>query len=314
MTMILYGISAYTSITMHIIPGIALIITVAGIAVTLYVDFVEHAVKQSHYRLFSKENLLILTAVFLGAVITYLSSIHLGLSSVVISGIVGVSASLFIPKYAAPAFCGSFAGMSSILLLPLYEMLIAAVIAGIIFVLAKNILNGFGGKFGTIAFSACLITAVFAGQAIPSLEVAEWEHGFILLAFSIPAAVLTYVLSVRLKAGPVAASGMMGIAAGIWLPVIFPEAGTSLAIMVFCASFAGMSNPARIKNEFLIAIAGLIAGLGFIYSATIHGAGGKLGTLAFGSVMAVYGINLVLQKILGKNKPEISKLGTEDSV
>lgn len=296
MTLVLYGVSAYTAVIMHIIPALPLIAAVIGIVFTLYIDFITNAVAAAKEQLFILDNLYILLAVFLGAVITYISSIHLGLNSVVISGIVGVAAALFIPKYAAPAFCGSFAGMSSLELLPLYEMLIAALIAGIIYVLAKNILNGFGGKFGTIAFSACLITALIAGQPIPSLEVAEWEHGIILLAFSIPAAVLTYVLSVRIKAGPVAASGMMGIAAGIWLPVIFPVAGSSLAVMVFCASFVGMSNPKRIKNELYIAAAGLIAGLGFIYSASIHGAGGKLGTIAFGSVMAVYGIIGVCQK------------------
>ncbi|MDX1359558.1 MAG: hypothetical protein R3232_12060, partial [Clostridia bacterium] len=161
-------------------------------------------------------------------------------------------------------------------------------------------------KFGTIAFSACLAAALLTGSSVPAKDFAGWDIGFILIISSVLAAVLTYVLSIRLKLGPVLASGLVGVMAGLWLPMIFPDSGTTMAVMIFCASFAGMSNPKRIRNELFIAAAGIIAGLAFIFSFTLQGAGGKLGTIAFGSIMAMHGyITLFTRKLGQKRKDDV---------
>lgn len=297
MTLVLYGISTYTAVMLNIIPGLSLIVILSAIIFAMCFELVKQDVPIVTEKVFTPDNFFILTSVFAGAIITYLSSVHLGLSSVVVSGIVGLAVAIFIPKYAAPAFCGSFAGMSSIFLLPITEMLIAAIFTGIIYIIAKNTLNGFGGKFGTIAFSACLITALITGKTVFFPEIIETGQVLLFLAFSISSAVLTYMLSVRVKTGPVIASGFVGIMAGIWLPEIFPVSGSALAVMVFCSSFIGMSSPKRLENEFKAAAAGLVAGIAFIYSTSIQGTGGKLGTLAFGSVLAIYGITMLSKRI-----------------
>ncbi len=302
MALILYVITFSNAARTNIPVMILLLLSLLGIVFTLIKEAFAIRSLKTDGKLLNIENLKIFAAVFLGAVITYALSIYAGLGSVLASGIVGVVAAVFFKKYAAPVFCGSFAGMSSALLLNQWELLIAAVLAGIIYVMAKNVLNGFGGKFGTIAFTACLLAALITGNRIPAKSFAGWDIGLILVLISILAAVITYVLSVRLKLGPVLASALIGVMAGLWLPLIFPDYGATMAIMAFCASFAGMSSPKRLSNEFYIATTGLISGFAFIFSYTLQGAGGKLGTLAFGSVMAVYGIIKIWQLITAKTK------------
>ena len=87
------------------------------------------------------------------------------------------------------------------------------------------------------------------------------------------------------------ASGTVGIAAGLLMPHYFPgDEGQTLAVMAMCASYAGMSGQARIPNLYLMALVGLFCGLIFIFSMPLAGgAGGKLGTIAFGAVLAVRG-------------------------
>ena len=297
--LILYAVTFTNSIRTNIPSVILLLLTFLFIAYTLINEaFIVRTLKTDE-NILNMENLMIFAAVFLGAVITYALSIYAGLGAVLASGIVGVAAAVLFKKYAAPVFCGSFAGMSSALLLNQWELIIAAVLAGIIYILAKNVLNGFGGKFGTIAFTSCLLAAYITGNWMPAKNFAGWDVGLLLVFVSISAAVLTYVLSIRLKLGPVLASALIGVMAGLWLPLIFPDYGVTMAVMAFCASFVGMSNPKRIKNEFFVAIAGLISGFAFIFSFTIQGVGGKLGTIAFGSVMAVYGISKIFMKISG---------------
>ncbi|MCK5758232.1 MAG: hypothetical protein KAH14_03990 [Clostridiales bacterium] len=299
MVLILYAVTFTNSIRTNIPSMIILLLTFLFIAYTLINEaFIVRTLKTDE-NILNMENLMIFAAVFLGAVITYALSIYAGLGAVLASGIVGVAVAVLYKKYAAPAFCGSFVGMSSTLLLNQWELIIAAVLAGIIYILAKNVLNGFGGKFGTIAFISCLLAAYITGNWMPAKNFAGWDVGLLLVFVSISAAVLTYVLSIRLKLGPVLASALIGVMAGLWLPLIFPDYGVTMAVMAFCASFVGMSNPKRIKNEFFVAIAGLISGFAFIFSFTLQGAGGKLGTIAFGSVMAVYGISKIFMKISG---------------
>jgi hypothetical protein len=92
------------------------------------------------------------------------------------------------------------------------------------------------------------------------------------------------------------ASGIVGVVAGLILPVLFPEIGGTLAVMAICASFVGMSSAKHFPNALPLAVAGLFLGLIFIYSMPfLGGAGGKLGTMAFGSGLAVRGFMDLLQ-------------------
>jgi len=80
------------------------------------------------------------------------------------------------------------------------------------------------------------------------------------------------------------------------LPALFPEIGGSLAVMAICASFVGMSAATHFPNVVPMAIAGLFLALIFIYSSPyLGGAGGKLGTMAFGAGLSVRGFMDLLQ-------------------
>jgi uncharacterized membrane protein HdeD (DUF308 family) len=118
---------------------------------------------------------------------------------------------------------------------------------------------------------------------------------------SVIASVVTYLVNVKLGKGGVIASGLVGLVGGLVLPVAFPAVGATLATVCICASFAGMSSKARIANEALMAVAGVLVGLVFMYSSPyLGGAGGKLGTTAFGSVIAVNAVVKALQGLSGK--------------
>jgi hypothetical protein len=89
---------------------------------------------------------------------------------------------------------------------------------------------------------------------------------------------LTFWLNVTLGHGAVIASAVVGITGGLVLPQVYLEIGGTLAVVVFCASFAGMSSGERFPRASMMWLVGLVAGLIFVYSMPVGGgAGGKLG-------------------------------------
>jgi hypothetical protein len=239
---------------------------------------------------------------YIGALCTYFLSVNLGLGPVVAASLIGITGALIVKNFAVPIYCGAFVGMVSHDLAQGYLFLsLAALIAGLTFIFSSCTFNGYGGKLGTIAFTGCVSAAVILGKPLLSAPVPELHMFWQILLFSSLGAVLTYVLSIRFKLGPVLASGLVGIFGGLTLPGLFPASGRMLAIVVICASFAGMSSKERIANEFLVFIAALIVGLIFIFSSPyLGGAGGKLGTIAFGASLAVSGIVSIRPRLFAR--------------
>ena len=110
------------------------------------------------------------------AVAAFVASVRLDRGPVVGSAVVGLVAGLCLPPLfpaggtlAAAAFCASFTGMAAPERIPgTGAMLVAGVVTGVVFVGAAPFAVGFGGKLGTIAFAACLVTrgAVSAADAV----------------------------------------------------------------------------------------------------------------------------------------------------
>lgn len=102
----------------------------------------------------------ILAVTILCAVATWVLNTQLGLGPAVASGIVGVLAALILPgELAVAAYTSSFAGMSSLSVLSGLPMAVCAgTLVGVIFILALPVYQGFGGKLGTIAACAVLVT------------------------------------------------------------------------------------------------------------------------------------------------------------
>ncbi len=252
--------------------------------------------QKASYRIPSEKAALDFLTTFFGAMITYFISIYLGLGGVIASGLIGMLAALFIKPYAVPIFCGSFLGMTSGELMEPWMFHMAAVAAGMIFVATKDVCNGFGGKLGTIALSSALLISFVLGQSYLAAPIFNDLEMVLIIVFSILGALVTYIVNIRFEQGPVLASGLVGLFAGAILPVLFGAIGITLAIATFGASFVGMSATDKMKEESMIIFAGLLFGLIYIFSAPYFGgAGGKLGTIAFASVLSVSGLRMFLR-------------------
>jgi hypothetical protein len=246
-------------------------------------------------------------SVVAGALLTLLLSVDVGLGAVTASALVGLIAALVVPDYAVPAYCGSFVGMTSIQLLFSYEELaIAAVIAAVIYVLSACTFAGIGGKLGTIAFAGTMTTAWILGRPFIAAPMPDMRTAMLIVGYAVMAAVLTFWVNVKLGHGAVMASAVVGLIGGLVLPQVYLEIGGTLAVVVFCASFAGMSSGERFPRGVMMWIVGLVTGLIFVYSTPLGGgAGGKLGTIAFSASLAVRGFyDLARRRIARLNRSE----------
>ncbi|QZY00993.1 hypothetical protein [Halobaculum rubrum] len=119
-------------------------------------------------------------AAAVAAPVTFVVSVRLDHGPVVGSAIVGIVAGIVCPPLfaageavATVAFCASFAGMATPERVPgPAAMLLAGGTAGAVYVGAAPYFVGFGGKLGTIAFAACLVTAgvLSLGHVLPSVD------------------------------------------------------------------------------------------------------------------------------------------------
>lgn len=123
-----------------------------------------------HHEEYIYENISVVIWVPIGAVICYLLNTSTDLGSVLSVGITGAFAS-FLPavdkeseyfsKLPAAIYCGAFIGMSSVKIAPSIGFVIAAgILAGLFFMLSKNLFVGIGGKFGSIAFGSMVIISL----------------------------------------------------------------------------------------------------------------------------------------------------------
>jgi len=243
-------------------------------------------------------------AVIAGGLITYALSHEMGLGPVIAASLVGLLASMIWPETSVAAYCGAFVGMTSDILLFTYpEVALAGLISGLVFILSKDVFNGFGGKLGTMALVGTALTGLSLQREFILLPIADWETNALILATAMLATPLTFYFNIGRKHGPVLASAIVGITGGLLLPVAFPQLGSNLAVVAFTASFAGMTSKERCPNFLHILITSFFTGVVFIYSTPLlGGAGGKLGTIAFGAVIATCGLTSLADRLF--NIPE----------
>ncbi|MFW6320112.1 MAG: hypothetical protein ACOC1L_07985, partial [Bacillota bacterium] len=156
--------------------------------------------------LLSVQNMI---AVMIGSVFTYVLHYFVG-CPVLAASIIGLLGGVFIKPFGVPIYTGAFVGMSSAALFGIWPFLLATVLAAIIYAIAQDIFNGFGGKLGTIALSGAIIsTVIFRGDFTTGAPFSATEQYFI-IGLSIVAAVLTFILNTKFKFGPVIASAFIG--------------------------------------------------------------------------------------------------------
>jgi len=230
-------------------------------------------------------------AVATAAVGTYWLSVHADLGPILAAALVGLAVGLGLPQVGGAAYCGSFVGMVSPAVLPSLEgVALAGTIAGLAFVATADVFGGFGGKYGTLALFGCLTSVALLGADYAAGSVLAWDAVPAVVVVAVVGAVATVVVRTHAGASSVVASAAVGLAAGLAFPVALPALGSTLAAVAFCASFVGMSSADRLETLGQVAGAGLVCGLVYVVVApALAGAGGKLGTTAFVSCLAVAG-------------------------
>ncbi|HOZ71174.1 MAG TPA: hypothetical protein PLQ29_00915 [Spirochaetales bacterium] len=242
-------------------------------------------------------------AVLASALIGYLAIARLGLNAVLASSLLGLAGALLLPKRAVAIYCGSFAGMAAPAAFEtMPSVALSGVIAGVFYVSCKPCFPGVGGRLGAAAYAGSLGSSLLLGARLTGDELPGLGLGLGILAYAILGSALTWTVSVRLGRGAVMASAFWGAVAGAVIPALHgPVAGSLLDAAFFCGSFAGMSSAARLRNEAEAGVAGAFCGLSFILALPwLGGAGGKLGTLAFGSTLAYLGLRETVRRALSR--------------
>ncbi len=296
MALSIFGFATYQAWTTQPLVGVIATLLLLGLLYT-FVSEAQGLSKAKAEALFSQKNLITFAAVVVGALVSYTLNLNLKLGAVLAASIVGVVGGFLVKDYAAPLYAGSFVGMSAKALLAGHgQAAIAAVIAGIVYVLTLAVFGGFGGKLGTIAVTGSVLAGLILAGKFSHPAVPAWSVGWQLLVVSLVAAVAAFYLNNNLKQGPVIGSAAVGLAAGL-IGKAVPSFGP-LATMAICASFLGMSNTKRFPSILPLGVAGLVVGLAYMFSAPfIGGAGGKLGCISFGSGMAVRGCMDLIGKL-----------------
>lgn len=308
----LLGLTVYEAWLFHSIGGILNIFLFIG-AVTAIISEAKQLKLTTANKPDWNSQIWQMFSIFTAGIVTYGMSHDLGLGPVISTSVIALLAHMIAPKYSVAAYCGSFVGMTSNLLLYNYrEVALASFIAGIIFFLASDVFNGFGGKLGTIALLSTALTCHSLNRDFLTLSIADSQTNLWIILVAAIAAALTYYFNVYRKQGPVLASAVVGIIGAMILPSLFPEIGNTLTVVAICASFTGMTSKERCGIFRNILITGILTGIVFVYSTPqLGGAGGKLGTIAFGSVLSAHGFRKLF--ILISEGKEKNKIINEDS-
>ncbi|MBG0771094.1 MAG: hypothetical protein H0S82_05260 [Anaerolineaceae bacterium] len=295
MVLTLFGFTVYEAWMAHWLGGVLSSIILVGVGVGV---FLEGKAVFSASTIVDplRQSALEVLAVLIGGLAAYTLAHDVGLGPVVAASLVGIVAHLVVPKFSTAAYAGAFVGMTSdLLLLTHLEVLLASLFSGVVFYLTKPVFPGVGGKLGTIALIGTTMMSLSLQRIFLIAPLPDFQTSLEIIVIALIATPLTFYLSAAHGNGPVLASGVVGMISGLVLHVIYPEMGTNLAVVAICASFAGMSGRERLPNFGMVLLVALLTGVVFIFSTPhLGGAGGKLGTIAFGSVLAVIGFRWVL--------------------
>ena len=183
-------------------------------------------------------------------------------SPVLASAAVSVIASLVSPGLGQAAMCGTFAGMSSnVLLVNTYGAALSlGILTSILFeglIHYRNLLLGVGGRLGFVAFLANNALALLRGNAFYTKSAAAKVSSIALMSTSLFTG-LGAVLTIALReasddtpaSDPVRASAVVGLLAAL-LVGCHPLYTDASALAVYAGSFVGMSLPSRLLKGII---------------------------------------------------------------
>lgn len=303
MVVVLFVFTILEAFVVHSLALVLLVVLTILLLAGLYSEARGLLKNGSIEKINTKQALRDFAGVFIGALITYILAHDLGLGAVVAASVVGLVAGLILPEDGAAIYCGAFVGMTSNnLLFDHGELALAGVFSGVLFFITRPVFAGVGGRLGTIALVGSTLTGGILSREFLFTPIPDLTLCSDIMVVSLVAAVATFALSLHRETGPVVASSLVGLLGGLLLPIMSPVNGITLAVVAICASFTGMSSKERFPAMGWMVVAGLFTGVVFIFSTPcLGGAGGKLGTIAFGSVLAVGGLRQLIVVVTRPN-------------
>ncbi|MEP5253607.1 MAG: hypothetical protein ABJQ39_00980 [Winogradskyella arenosi] len=142
----------------------------------------------------------------------------------------------------------------------------------------------------TVVISAVIILpTLFFGYKYLDLHHEDYGYEKLSVVLWVPiGAVLCYLLNIVAGFGSILAVGIVGTIAS-FLPHLNQKSHylKQLPASIYCGAFVGMSSVETTPNIWFVLAAGTLAGFFFMISKNLFlGVGGKLGTMAFGGVIA----------------------------
>ncbi|MCK8058386.1 MULTISPECIES: hypothetical protein [unclassified Fusibacter] len=245
-------------------------------------------------------------AILCGALLSFFLFKEFHFTPVLASAVIGLIGSLLFKSQAPAIFCGSFIGMTSPHLFTYADILMASLVCGILYSSSKDLFKGLGGKLGTLALiGGTSITLMKLGTTYPLLEMnfdlttKLFSPSILILIMSLGAMAshMTNWIDEHFAKNIVLSSSLIGLLGALLLPLVFKQTGHLFAVVVYCASFAGMTSSRAFKYHSMYLVTGLISGFLFYYSIPILvGLGGKLGTIGFVSSMATVTLYKLIRK------------------
>ncbi len=184
--------------------------------------------------------------------------------------------------------------MSSSTILESYFSVVLASVSAFCLLFLRHRIPIHGGKLGMIAFISVLLVnlpEVIEGEIeiISGDLFLTGEMVAILVTFSMLSLYLTYylrtVLQKRFSHDSVIASAIIGIIFGFF-SILVPET-LMIGEVAYASSFAGMGRIKIIKEKFLL-VSVIVAAIYILALPVFKGFGGKLGSIAFVSMLLVY--------------------------
>jgi hypothetical protein len=242
-----------------------------------------------------------------GTLLVATSARVFGISSVLAAALVGIAAGTLPKVFPAipaatmiPLYVGAFAGMTSpVVLLGPQWLIIAGILTGCVWSIARDAWHGIGGKMGTIAFAGVAVTSIIASltgnhAGRPSVPDYTMEQGATVVIVSVAAAGITHWLSYSRHLGPVLGSAVpiavMAMVAFTLHPSLNLTDDTFITAW-FGASLVGITHPARLQRRWLslTVMSVVFAILLLQFQSRLAGIGGDSGATAAAAVIAVIG-------------------------
>ncbi|MFU8792400.1 MAG: hypothetical protein ACNA7K_00085 [Acholeplasmataceae bacterium] len=258
--------------------------------------------KESEIPPLRQKDLISLVFVLVGFVLSFGLYFYASMPQIAASALTGVIGYVFLREYEKEVYCGSFAGMISLVVVSPIFIILMVVILPVAFLMSRSIFNGLGGKLGTTAFVASIISvSLLPSYQVISTEVLEPMSIFIVMGTALGTVLLGHYVKVKFQLSRVIVSALLSLF-GFLIFSLLPSLMIYLPV-VFIASFIIMTDISRIKGLSFLVISPLVMSLLYMLTRPIYTCiGGKAGLTALLSVLITLALLNTFQMMLYRDK------------